>query len=37
MKLGHHDDIGIYDANVLATIEHEMKIIKVKLKEWTLG
>jgi hypothetical protein len=26
-----------YDANVLAEIEQEMQIIKVKLQHWTLG
>jgi len=31
MQLGH------YDANVLAEIEQEIQIIKVKLQQWTSG
>jgi len=28
-------NLGHYDANVLAEIEQEMQIIKVKLQHWT--
>ena len=31
-KLGHHDDIGCSDANVLAEIEQEMQIIIMRLQ-----
>ena len=34
-NLGQHGSIGCYDANVLAEIEQEMQIIKVKLEHWT--
>jgi len=36
-SLCHHDVVGFYDANVLAKIEQEMQIIKVRLQRETSG
>ena len=35
MQLGHKYVVDCYDADVLAEIEKEMQIIKVKLQHWT--